>query len=230
MSDMEDLETEGYIIRKEICIPNCPYCGNIHYHRLWGDLRIDDMIHQKIKCRSMNMKYEYRFNELYWITIKSKECIFKKIDEYKKFENLFKLYDKWDVKNWNKFIKSIKILEKYELSKISNDLIKGSNLSEMAVIFQSGNIWDKIKQKINLVYIKEFHINKFPDMVGVRINKDGNLENINIEFESVSFNFVKHKHPSAKCNIIICWNHNWKECSKHIEIIELNSMINKNIN
>ena len=42
-----------------------------------------------------------------------------------------------------------------------------------------------------------------------------------IEFESFSSNFKKHGRSPERCNLIICWKHNWEECPNNIEVIEL---------
>jgi len=42
-----------------------------------------------------------------------------------------------------------------------------------------------------------------------------------LEFEFNSRNFAKHGHDPDKCDLIVCWNHNWKECPKHIDVLEL---------
>ncbi|MGF1572424.1 MAG: homing endonuclease associated repeat-containing protein [Sumerlaeia bacterium] len=44
-----------------------------------------------------------------------------------------------------------------------------------------------------------------------------------IEIELKSSDFRKHNHPLGGCDIIICWEHDWKECTK--EVIELKSRI-----
>jgi len=40
-----------------------------------------------------------------------------------------------------------------------------------------------------------------------------------IEFEARSKNFVKDKHDISKCDLIVCWENNWKECP--IDVLEL---------
>jgi len=42
-----------------------------------------------------------------------------------------------------------------------------------------------------------------------------------IEFEAVSSNFENHKHPVEKCNLIICWKHDWENCPDNIDVLEL---------
>jgi len=46
-----------------------------------------------------------------------------------------------------------------------------------------------------------------------------------IEFEFESRNFRDHGHPASGCDVIVCWRHNWKECPRSIEVVELSSVI-----
>ncbi len=68
----------------------------------------------------------------------------------------------------------------------------------------------------------------FPDalVVDYRANRDRGVKKY-IEFEFVSSNFTKHGHDPAKCDIIVCWEHDWSDCPPNLEVIELKSMIKK---
>ena len=44
-----------------------------------------------------------------------------------------------------------------------------------------------------------------------------------IEFEYNSKNFLEHGHNPDECDIIVCWEHNWKDCP--LEVIELREII-----
>jgi hypothetical protein len=46
-----------------------------------------------------------------------------------------------------------------------------------------------------------------------------------IEFELRSSDYVRHKHPVEGCDLIVCWEHDWRECP--IEILELRSVIRR---
>ncbi len=66
---------------------------------------------------------------------------------------------------------------------------------------------------------------EFPDCEAVRVaGKDRNRP-VKIEFEYESRNFLRHMHDPAKCDIIVCWEHNWPECP--LEVIELKKEIAK---
>jgi hypothetical protein len=49
----------------------------------------------------------------------------------------------------------------------------------------------------------------FPD-VTIKNIKTGEIVRAEIEYNSSSF--YAHKHDPAKCDLIICWVHDWKEC------------------
>ena len=51
-----------------------------------------------------------------------------------------------------------------------------------------------------------------------------------IEFEATSRNFDIHKHDPKKCNLIVCWEHNWKQCPRNIEVLELKYLWEKTQN
>jgi len=36
---------------------------------------------------------------------------------------------------------------------------------------------------------------------------------------------VKHKEVVDKCDIIVCWEHDWKNCPKEIDVIELKGVV-----
>jgi hypothetical protein len=44
-----------------------------------------------------------------------------------------------------------------------------------------------------------------------------------MEFELQSRNFLEHQHDPTKCDLIICWEHNWPECP--LEVLELKTVL-----
>ena len=67
----------------------------------------------------------------------------------------------------------------------------------------------------------------YPDAVVIdyRANPNRGIRK-NVEFEFRSSQFPKQKsHDPAKCAIIVCWEHDWKNCPKEIEVLELKSLI-----
>jgi hypothetical protein len=64
---------------------------------------------------------------------------------------------------------------------------------------------------------------EYPDCEALREMEPGLWQLIRIEFEYESRNFLMHGHRSEKCDLIVCWKHNWKESP--LEVIELSSLI-----
>jgi hypothetical protein len=65
----------------------------------------------------------------------------------------------------------------------------------------------------------------FPDCIAMREMTPGRWQRVRIEFEFESRNFLKHKHRADRCDLIVCWRHNWKECP--LEVMELREEIGK---
>jgi hypothetical protein len=62
----------------------------------------------------------------------------------------------------------------------------------------------------------------FPDCIAMREVAPGVWQRVRIEFEFESRNFLKHKHRRDKCDVIVCWKHNWKDCP--LDVVELSEL------
>jgi hypothetical protein len=56
----------------------------------------------------------------------------------------------------------------------------------------------------------------YPDCEAKRRVKGGRYERVRIEFEFRSGNF---NHPPEGCDLVVCWEHNWRECP--VVVLEL---------
>lgn len=66
----------------------------------------------------------------------------------------------------------------------------------------------------------------FPDCEATRVERGGNIRKVQIEFEYKSKDFVTHGHDPNGCDVIICWEDNWKENRPaHIEILDLSKEV-----
>lgn len=65
----------------------------------------------------------------------------------------------------------------------------------------------------------------YPDCVAKRYIGKGKWEELRIEFEFRSSDFIRHRHHPADCDAIVCWIHDWAECPKNIEVIELQAVV-----
>lgn len=87
--------------------------------------------------------------------------------------------------------------------------------SEMGVVFLFGAL------AASLGYTVEKVGTRFPDCIAKRrLREDGEpWEQVRIEFEFRSRNFLAHKHDVGKCDLVVCWEHDWLECP--LEVVEL---------
>jgi len=76
-----------------------------------------------------------------------------------------------------------------------------------------------------LGYIVEAVQSGFPDCEAKRQIGPQRWQRVHLEFEFESRNFRDHGHPLTGCDVIVCWRHNWPDCPRHIEILELSTLI-----
>jgi hypothetical protein len=77
-----------------------------------------------------------------------------------------------------------------------------------------------------LGYLVEAIQAAYPDCEAKRQVAPGKWQRVRIEFEFESRNFRDHGHPPERCDVIVCWRHNWQDCPTNLEIGELRSVIN----
>ena len=77
----------------------------------------------------------------------------------------------------------------------------------------------------HLGYVVESVQAGFPDCEAKRQIAPKRWQRVNLEFEFESRNFRDHGHPLTGCDVIVCWHHNWEDCPKHIEVLELSTLI-----
>ena len=65
----------------------------------------------------------------------------------------------------------------------------------------------------------------FPDCDAKLRMSDGTFERVAIEFEFKSSEFLRHGHDADRCDFVVCWENDWAECPKDLEIIELRKII-----
>ena len=91
-------------------------------------------------------------------------------------------------------------------------------VNEQGVVFLFGKIAHELGMYVELVRPG------YPDCIAKRYIGKGRWEEVRIEFEYRSSHF---KHDISECDIIVCWEHDWTECPRPIEIIELKEEIKK---
>jgi hypothetical protein len=60
---------------------------------------------------------------------------------------------------------------------------------------------------------------EFPDCEAMWEVEENRWQRVLIEFEFESRNFLKHMHEASRCDMIVCWEHNWPECP--LEVVAL---------
>ena len=93
-------------------------------------------------------------------------------------------------------------------------------INEQGVVLLFGTMSDELGFSVEAVR------QAFPDAVAIdyRADPDRGVRK-RIEFEFKSSNFARQKHDTKNCDIIVCWDHDWKSCP--IEVIELRSIVRK---
>jgi hypothetical protein len=92
-------------------------------------------------------------------------------------------------------------------------------VNELGVVYLFGVLHDTFDFKIESIQAG------FPDCIARRRVGPNRWEEVRIEFEYDSHSFLSHGHDPNGVDVIVCWRHNWKDCPKEIEIIELSSLM-----
>lgn len=105
---------------------------------------------------------------------------------------------------------------------MANESLVGDLINFRGLVYAPVNengvilLFGKVMGDLNM-YIEEVKPG-FPDCVARRFVGKG-WKRVTIEFEFKSSNFKAHKHDPTHCDIIVCWEHDWKDCP--LEVIEL---------
>lgn len=94
-------------------------------------------------------------------------------------------------------------------------------INEQGVVFLFGKVAHEFGMYVELIRTG------YPDCIAKRFVGKDRWEEIKIEFEFKSADFIRHKHKSEDVDMIVCWEHDWADCPKSIEILELKNEINK---
>jgi len=103
--------------------------------------------------------------------------------------------------------------------KIAFKSLSCAPVNELGVVYLFGVLHDTFGFKIESIQ------SGYPDCIARRKVGKNRWEEVRIEFEYDSRSFKSHGHEPSGVDIIICWKHNWRECPKEIEVIELSSLL-----
>ena len=95
--------------------------------------------------------------------------------------------------------------------------LRHAPINENGVIFLFGVLAEELGFAVESIQ------NGFPDCDAKLKQKDGTFEGVRIEVEFQSSSFLRHGHDPAKCDLIVCWEHDWPECP--IEVMALSRVI-----
>jgi|TARA_Y100000294_G_scaffold162124_1_gene167035 predicted transport protein len=96
-----------------------------------------------------------------------------------------------------------------------------SPINEQGVVFLFGKVAHEFGMYVELIRTG------YPDCIAKRYIGKDRWEEIKIEFEFKSSDFVRHKHKAEDADMIVCWEHDWEDCHKSIEVLELKNEITK---
>ena len=102
--------------------------------------------------------------------------------------------------------------------RIELPILNYAPLNEMGVILLFGYYL----RDLGFSHLEEIRAG-FPDAIGMQRIDDRKYRRVRIEFEFMSRNFLTHGHPVKDCDVIVCWQDNWRDCP--LEVIELKSAL-----
>lgn len=92
-------------------------------------------------------------------------------------------------------------------------------VNEIGVVFLFGMVAGELGFLVEAVQAG------FPDCEAKRKVGTDKWKRVRIEFEYESRNFRGHRHPPDGCDVIVCWRHNWPECPRNLDVVELRTVI-----
>ena len=89
-------------------------------------------------------------------------------------------------------------------------------VNEQGVVFLFGKVAHDLGMYVELIRTG------YPDCIAKRYVGKERWEDVKIEFEYKSSHF---KHDPRGVDIIVCWEHDWPDCPRSIEVIELKEVL-----
>ena len=92
-------------------------------------------------------------------------------------------------------------------------------VNELGVVYLFGMLSEE------LGFVVESVQAGFPDCEAKRRLPKNHWQRVRIEFEFKSANFLTHGHDLSKCDLIVCWEDDWRDCP--IDVVSLKEFIEK---
>lgn len=90
-------------------------------------------------------------------------------------------------------------------------------VNESGVIFLFGSMAEQLGFMLTHVQ------SDFPDARAMVEVEPGRWQDVRVEFEFMSKNFMLHNHDPRGCDLIVCWIHNWPDCP--LDVLELRALV-----
>lgn len=99
--------------------------------------------------------------------------------------------------------------------------LRHAPINEQGVVFLFGMVCHDLGLQVEAVQ------SGFPDCVAKRAidHRGDRWQQVRIEFEYRSSNFVEHGHDPNGCDVIVCWLDDWPDCP--LQVIELRTVIDR---
>jgi hypothetical protein len=96
-------------------------------------------------------------------------------------------------------------------------------INEQGVVLLFGMLADDIGFSVESIRVQ------YPDaiMIDYRSGKQSRGVRKYVEFEYLSSHFGKQRHDPKECDMIVCWEDDWKNRPKEVEVLELKSLLQK---
>jgi hypothetical protein len=99
--------------------------------------------------------------------------------------------------------------------------LRHAPINEQGVVYLFGMVSNELGLIVEAVQTG------FPDCEAKRCvnSRENRWQRVRVEFEFRSRNFRDHGHDATKCDLIVCWQHDWPDCP--LEVIELRTVIER---
>lgn len=121
--------------------------------------------------------------------------------------------------------KKLAAIQRSYLNKEAEESVVGETINFRGLVYAPTNeqgvvfLFAKVSKDLG-IDVEEIKTG-FPDAIG-RVKTKRGYARRTIEFEFRSSNY---DHLPDKSDIIVCWEHDWSECPKEIEVIELKAVV-----
>ena len=97
--------------------------------------------------------------------------------------------------------------------------LRHAPVNENGVVFLFGMVARELGYSVEAIQIG------FPDCEAKRQVSPGKWQRVRVEFEFESRNFVEHGHDPLGCDVLVCWDHNWRDPPSDLEVVVLHEVI-----